>query len=65
MTPTDLLMAAGVLAFAGFFAFLGYVLGCKVTTRRHLPVLLAAAAKPTPAHLGNTVARQPRRPDDT
>lgn len=52
-----------IVVFAAFFAFLGYVVGCKVTTRKHLPALLYAARKPVPVDLGNNVARQPRRPD--
>lgn len=63
MTLSELALAGSVLLFAAFFAFLGYVVGCKVTTRRHLPALLYAAKKPTPTDLSNTVARQPRRPD--
>lgn len=59
----DLVAAAAVVLYAAFFTAVGYFLGVRRTTRKHLPALLYAASKPTPAHLGNTVARQPQRPD--
>jgi hypothetical protein len=60
----DFLAAAAVILYAAFFAWVGYVIGVRRTTRKHMPALLLAAKKPTPAHLGNTVARQPQRPAD-
>jgi hypothetical protein len=59
--PKEVLYPLLVLLYAIFWAGLGYWVGCRVTTRRHLPALLYAAKKPTPAHLGNTVARSANR----
>lgn len=59
----QVLYAALGAGFALLFGALGYWVGCRRTTRRHLPALLYAAHRPTQVHLGNTVARQPQRPD--
>jgi hypothetical protein len=53
---------AAVLAFALFWLALGTFLGVRLGERRLMNrIRNAPPSPPTPAHLGNTVARAPQR----
>jgi len=59
------LLAAAPVGFALFWLALGMFLGVRVGERRLMTrIRNAPPATPTPAHLGNTVARAPQRPDE-
>jgi hypothetical protein len=60
--PEAVVIPVVLVAFALVWTGLGYLLGTRVGERRVLRALAKAPLRPTPAHLGNTVARAPQRP---
>jgi hypothetical protein len=60
------LLAAAPVAFAVFWLALGVFLGIRLGERRLMArIRNAPPSTPTPAHLGNTVARAPQRPNES